>query len=195
MPVKHDNYPILSFKNIESFEKWLAKNHLKTEGIWMKIAKVKSGITSINYAEALDTALCYGWIDGLRRSLDADYFVQKFTPRRANSIWSVVNKKKVAALIKEGKMKDAGKAAIKQAKTNGRWNDAYDSQRTIAVPAGLQQALEENQKAKTFFSKLSSQNRYAILFRLNQLKREETKEKRIKEYVNMLERHETIYPQ
>lgn len=119
---KHDSYPVVEFKDAKSFEKWLAKNHAKEEGIWVKIAKAKSGIKSINHLEALDVALCYGWIDGLRRGVDDIYFVQKFTPRTAKSNWSEINKKKVALLIKEGKMQDAGLEAIKLAKRDGRWN-------------------------------------------------------------------------
>lgn len=192
---KHDNYPVLSCKNSRSFERWLAKNHAKAEGVWLKIAKAASGISSINHAEALDEALCYGWIDGLRRGLDEHYFVQKFTPRQPNSSWSVINKKKVAALAKAGRMQAAGLAVIETAKKNGRWKSAYNSQKTITVPPDLQQALDRSRKAKTFFEKLSSQNRYAILFRIGQVKKTATRVKKIKEYVAMLQKHETIYPQ
>lgn len=192
---KHDNYPVIVFKTGAAFEKWLAKNHAKAEGVWVKIAKASAGIKTIAYPEVLDIALCYGWIDGLRRGLDEHYFVQKFTPRRPNSIWSYINKKKVAALIKAGKMKLAGKAAIAEAKKNGRWNSAYASQKNIKIPTELKEALDQHPEAKVFFGRLNSQNRFAILFRLSQVKREETKMKKIAEYVAMLERHETIYPQ
>jgi uncharacterized protein YdeI (YjbR/CyaY-like superfamily) len=192
---KHDGYPILEFENKKSFEKWLAKNHAKEEGVWLKISKSKSGIKSVNHNEALEVALCYGWIDGQRNGLDENYFMQKFTPRRGKSIWSVINKQKVTKLIKEGNMKPAGLAAINEAKKNGRWDSAYESQSAITIPADLQKALDEHPKAKAFFATLNSQNRYSILFRLKQLKREETKKKRIGEYIVMLEKHETIYPQ
>jgi uncharacterized protein YdeI (YjbR/CyaY-like superfamily) len=119
--VKHDTYPIRKFRNSEAFEKWLGKNHGKSEGIWLKIAKVSSGVASITHAEALEVGLCYGWIDGLRRRLDDDYFLQKYTPRRSNSNWSAINKRKVAALVRSGKMRAAGRAAIELAKRNGRW--------------------------------------------------------------------------
>ncbi len=192
---KNDTYPIRVFKTSPQFESWLAKNHVKADGIWIKIAKAGTGIPSINHKDALDVALCYGCIDGLRRGVDTTYFVQKFTPRRTNSTWSVINKKKVALLIKEGKMQEAGLAAIETAKKNGRWDSAYESQRTIVVPADLQQALDKNKKAKAFFAKLSSQNRYAILLRIGLVKKAETRVKKIKNYITMLEKQETTYPQ
>ena len=118
---KHDSYPVIEFKNAGAFEKWLSKNHDKAAGVWAKVAKSKSGITTVTTAEALDVALCYGWIDGLRRGLDDNYFIQKYTPRTPKSIWSLINKNKVAALIKAGRMQPAGFAVIEEAKTNGRW--------------------------------------------------------------------------
>ena len=191
----HDAYPVKSFRSAEAFEAWLAKNHKKADGLWLKIAKAKSGIKSIAFPDALDIALCYGWIDGLRRGLDDDYYVQKFTPRRAKSIWSVINKNKVAQLIKAGRMKEAGLAAIEEAKKNGQWNKAYHSQANITIPEELQKALDKNKNAKQFFEKLSSRNRYALLFRIHQAKREETKMKKIAEFIKMLESNKTIYPQ
>lgn len=192
---KHDEYPVLFFKNAAGYEKWLAKNHASADGVWLKVAKANTGIPSVTHAEALDASLCYGWIDGLRRGLDEKYFVQKFTPRRPNSIWSVINKKKVDVLTKAGKMQPAGLAAIEDAKKNGRWNKAYHSQKTMAVPEDLQQALDKNVKAKKFFATLSSQNRYSILFRIGNVKKEETRKRKITEFVAMLAKHETIYPQ
>jgi uncharacterized protein YdeI (YjbR/CyaY-like superfamily) len=117
----HDEYPVKQFKNALAFEKWLAKNHKKENGIWIKIAKANTGIATVSYMEAIDVALCYGWIDGLRRSADENYYVQKFTPRRSNSQWSAINKHKVARLIKEGKMQPAGLEAIEAARKNGQW--------------------------------------------------------------------------
>lgn len=192
---KHNVYPVIAFADSKAFEKWLVKNHSKEDGLWLKIAKIKSGIKSVSYLEALDVALCYGWIDGLRRGLDEEYFIQKFTPRRTNSLWSVVNKKKVAALIKSGRMQAPGIDAINMAKKNGRWKNAYDPQGMITISPELKKALNKNPKAKAFFGKLTSQNRYAILFRIHNAKKEETKNKKIEEYVAMLEKHETIYPQ
>jgi uncharacterized protein YdeI (YjbR/CyaY-like superfamily) len=159
------------------------------------MAKANTGIASVKYPDVLDIALCYGWIDGTRRGFDENYFLQKFTPRRSKSVWSAINIKKVAKLISEGRMKDAGLAAIDEAKKNGQWDKAYQSQANIKVPEALQKALDKNKKAKAFFARLSSQNRYSILYRLHQVKREETRMKKIGEYVKMLERHETIYPQ
>lgn len=192
---KHDAYPVLEFKDSKAFEKWLKQNHAKSDGVWMKFAKVKSGIKSVNYTQALDVALCYGWIDGLARKFDENYYLQKFTPRRSRSIWSAINKKKVAALIKDGKMQPAGLAAIETAKQNGRWDSAYDSQRNIEIPETFQKELDKSTKAKAFFATLTSVNRYAILYRITTAKKQETKEKRIKEFMEMLKKGETVYPQ
>lgn len=173
----------------------MKKNHGKAEGLWVKIAKASTGIKSITHSDALDLALCYGWIDGLRRRLDDQYFLQKFTPRTSSSTWSVINQQKVATLVKEGRMQPGGLAAIEAAKKNGRWESAYKSQKTIEVPADLQESLDNNKKAKTFFSKLSSQNRFAILFRIGKVKRPDTRARKIEEFVKMLQENRTIYPQ
>jgi uncharacterized protein YdeI (YjbR/CyaY-like superfamily) len=191
----HDNYPVKSFKSASDFEKWLDKYHKKADGLWMKIAKANTGIKSIAFHDALDIALCYGWIDGMRRGLDDEYYMQKFTPRRGKSVWSVINKDKVDQLIKQGRMKEAGLDAIEHAKKNGQWDRAYHSPANAVVPDDLQEALNSNKKAKAFFAKLSSQNRFAILYRLHHVKREETKKKKIQEYIKMLEEGRTIYPQ
>ena len=192
---KHDTYPVLEFKDSDAFETWLNKNHASADGIWLKLAKKDSGVSSVNYAEAVDVALCYGWIDGLARRVDEKFYVQKFTPRRSNSIWSVINKKKVAALIKAGKMQPAGIAAIKEAKKNGRWERAYASPSAAKMPKEFEDALKKNTEAKKFFAKLNATNRYALVHRLSNVKKEETKKKKIEQFVAMLERHETIYPQ
>lgn len=192
---KHDHYPVIAFKTDRAFEAWLARNVHKVEGIWLKIAKASSGLPSVTYPQAVETAICYGWIDGLRRSLDNSYYIQKFTPRRVNSIWSAINKKKVFELISKGRMKEAGLDAVAVAKKNGRWSTAYDSQKTIRVPPEFQAVLDQNPKAKRFFEKLNSQNRYAILFRITQAKKPETKMRRSLEFMEMLNRNETIYPQ
>ena len=191
----HDDYPVKTFKTASAFETWLEKNHTKADGLWMKIAKANTGIASIAFNDALDLALCYGWIDGLRRGLDENYYMQKFTPRRQKSIWSVINKNKVEQLTKDGRMKDAGFAAIEDAKKNGQWDRAYHSPANAQMPAELQKALDKNKKAKAFFTKLNSQNRFAILYRLQQVKREETKKKKLEEFIKMLAERKTIYPQ
>jgi uncharacterized protein YdeI (YjbR/CyaY-like superfamily) len=193
--MRHDTYLVKPFKTPESFEKWLAANHEKADGLWLKIAKAGSGIRTITHNEALDIALCYGWIDGLRRGLDNEYFVQKFTPRRARSAWSVINRQKVAKLIRDGRMQPAGLNAINVAKKNGQWDRAYMSQRTIPIPGDFQKALDRNKTAKEFFAKLNSQNRYAILYRIHSVKKDETRKKKIEQYVSMLEQRKTIYPQ
>jgi uncharacterized protein YdeI (YjbR/CyaY-like superfamily) len=197
MPVKakHDEYPTLFFSTATTFEKWLHKNHSVSDGIWLKIARAGSGIQSLDYAGALEVCLCYGWIDGMRKSLDKEYFVQKYTPRRPGSIWSVINRNKVQRLIDEGRMKPAGLAVVEDAKKNGRWDKAYESPKAIKIPAELQEALDAKPKAKKFFATLSSQNRFSILFRIGNVKKEETKARKIKEFVAMLEKGQTIYPQ
>lgn len=193
--MKHDEYPVREFKTAKSYETWLSKNCSKSDGIWLKMSKAKSGIPSVTYAQAVEISLCYGWIDGMAQGLDDNFYTQKFTPRRSNSKWSVINKNKAGELIKSGRMKPTGLAAIEAAKRNGQWKAAYLSPTSIPVPENLQKALDKNKKAKAFFAKISSQNRYAILLRLHQVKREETKARKIKEYIAMLTRGETIYPQ
>jgi uncharacterized protein YdeI (YjbR/CyaY-like superfamily) len=190
---KHDNYPVLEFGNAGVFEKWLEKNHSTSEGIWLKMAKAKTGVTTVTYPEAVEISLCYGWIDGLARRVDDVYYVQKFTPRRPRSIWSEINRKKVALLIESGRMRPAGLAAIEEAKRNGRWDSAYASPKNIVVPEDFQVALNKVRKASAFFRKLDSQNRYAILFRLAQIKREDTRKRKIDEYVKMLAEGRKIY--
>src|SRR5690349_13579292 len=185
--------PILPFESQKKWETWLAKEHDKSAGIWLKIAKKAAGISTVTYDEALEVALCYGWIDGQKGSFDEKYFLQKFTPRRPKSIWSKINVEKVSKLIKSGKMKPAGLKAIEAAKKDGRWDKAYDSQKNATVPKDFQTALDKNKKAKAFFATLNSVNRYAILFRIHNAKKEETRTKRIQQFIEMLERNEKIY--
>lgn len=186
--------PVRLFKTEEAWEKWLAGNGYTSPGLWMRVAKTAATLRSISYADALDVALCYGWIDGQRRALDDESFVQRFTPRRNKSIWSKINRAKVTELIARGRMRPAGLAAIEAAKADGRWDAAYDSHRTAEVPDELQAELDLNPEAKTFFATLSSQNRYAILFRIQTAKKPETRAKRIKQFVGMLARKETLHP-
>src|SRR6185295_7822297 len=156
--------PVLPFKDKKSWTIWLAKNHAKSSGVWLKLAKKGSGIKSVSYPEALEAALCYGWIDGQKRPFDESWWLQKFTPRGPKSIWSKINREKAEALIKSGDMKPAGLAAIEAAKKDGRWEAAYESQSKIEVPSDLQAELDRNPKAKAFFETLKGANRYAILF-------------------------------
>ena len=184
--------PILPFESKKKFADWLAKNHDKSAGLWLKIAKKAAGIPTVTYAEALDVALCYGWIDGQKGSFDEQYFLQKFTPRRPKSIWSKRNVEHVERLIASGEMKPSGLKAVEAAKQDGRWDAAYSSQKNIEVPADFQSALEKNKKAKVFFETLTSSKRYSFLFRITTAKKAETREKRIRQFVEMLSKGETL---
>lgn len=183
------------FANGRAWWAWLQKQHAASPGLWMKIAKKDAPEASVQYPEALDMALCFGWIDGQKKSIDQQYWLQKFTPRAKRSIWSKVNRDKVAALIEKGLMQPAGLAEIERAKADGRWEAAYDSWSAAEVPADLQQALDGSAKAAANFAALNSHNRYAILFRTHQAKRADTRARRIGEFVAMLERGQAIYPQ
>ena len=181
------------FTTAADFEKWLESEHDKSDGLWLQIAKKDSGKSSVSYHEALDIALCFGWIDGQRKALDAEYFLQRFTPRRKRSPWSVVNVEKVQKLIEAGKMREAGMKEIERAKADGRWEAAYLPQSKITIPDDLQAALDANPAAHEFYNTLSSQNRYAILYRLQSAKKPETREKRLREFMAMLSEKKTIY--
>ncbi len=191
--MKVDEKPILEFARKSLWTRWLAKNHNKFSGVWLRLAKKNSGLKSISRDEALDSALCYGWIDGQAKSEGEATWLQKFTPRAKRSIWSKINRIKVQALIDGGGMQPSGIAEIERAKADGRWDDAYDSPKTITVPEDMQAELNRNKKAKAFFDTLSSQNRYAILFRIHTAKRAETRARRITQFVEMLERGEKIH--
>jgi uncharacterized protein YdeI (YjbR/CyaY-like superfamily) len=195
MPEKSKSEPpVIAFVNQQGWEKWLKANHLASPGIWMQLAKKASSTPSVTYAEAIETALCYGWIDGQKRSYNAETWLQKFTPRSGKSIWSKINREKALSLIESGRMKPAGLAEVERAKQDGRWEQAYDSPANAAVPADLQAALNKNTKAKSFFSTLEGRNRYAILWRLQTAKKPATRAKRLSLFVGMLERGEKIHP-
>jgi uncharacterized protein YdeI (YjbR/CyaY-like superfamily) len=191
--MKSTELPLLSFPSKKKWADWLAKQHIKSAGVWLKLAKKGSGIPSITYEEALDVALCYGWIDGQKKGFDDKYWLQKFTPRGPKSIWSKINTEKAERLIASGEMQPAGLKAIEAAKADGRWEAAYQGQKTISVPEDFQVALDQNKKAKAFFATLKSANRYAILFRIHHAKKPETRAKSIQRFVQMLERGETIH--
>jgi uncharacterized protein YdeI (YjbR/CyaY-like superfamily) len=188
----NDSLPILLFPTAAEFEQWIEANHDVSAGLWLKISKKGTGISSTTYAEALDIALCFGWIDGQRRSFDDEHFLQRFTPRRKSSIWSKRNVEKIAALTAAGLMRPSGIAQVEAAKADGRWDRAYASQRTIEVPADFQAALDENVAAKEFFESLSKSNRFAFLFRIETAKRAETRARRITQFVNMLADHKVL---
>lgn len=185
--------PVRLFKDDASWETWLARQHATSAGLWLRIAKAGSGVRSVSYAEALDVALCYGWIDGQKKSFDDTTWLQQFTPRGKRSMWSKINREKVQRLIESGRMQPAGLDAVERAKVNGQWDAAYDSHRTSAIPEDFQRALDARPRAKAFFATVNSTNRYAILFRIQTVKRAETRAKKIAQFVDMLERHETIH--
>ena len=189
-----ETLPTMAFASQAEWEAWLEAHHADTAGLWLKIAKRGSGTPSVLYAEALESALCYGWIDGQKAALDGEHWLQKFTPRRARSVWSKVNRAKAEALIAVGRMRPPGLRQVELAKADGRWEAAYDSQRTIAVPPDFERALAQHPAAKDFFDTLDSTNRYAILYRVQSAKRPETGAARIRRFIEMLERGETIHP-
>jgi uncharacterized protein YdeI (YjbR/CyaY-like superfamily) len=188
-----DDLPILLFAAPADFEAWLERHHGEPDGIWLKIAKKGTEEPSVTYAEALDLALCFGWIDSQKRGHDEQYFLQRFTPRRPRGRWSRINREKAEGLIGAGRMRPAGLAEVDAAKADGRWDSAYEGQRTAKVPDDLQRELDANPPAREFFAGLDSANRYAIVYRLNDAKKAETRERRLRKFVAMLERGEKIH--
>jgi uncharacterized protein YdeI (YjbR/CyaY-like superfamily) len=188
-----DDLPIHLFASKQELEAWLEENHAGTEGLWLKIAKKGSGVESVNYAEALELALCFGWIDSQKRGFDETFFLQRFTPRRPRGKWSQINRAKAEELIAAGAMRTAGLTEVEAAKADGRWDAAYAGQRAATVPDDLRHALDRNKAANEFFTKLDSANRYAILYRLQEAKKPETRQKRLRKFVAMLERGEKIH--
>ena len=184
----------LRFRSARTFETWLRKNHSASDGVWLEIAKPGAPESTVSYAEAVELALCYGWIDGQKKAQDATYWLQRFTPRRPRSLWSKVNRARAEALIAAGRMQASGQAEIDRARADGRWDAAYDSARTAAVPADLQAALDAQPKAGAFFSTLNAANRYAVLWRVQTAKKPETRARRIETLVAMLARGEKIHP-
>jgi uncharacterized protein YdeI (YjbR/CyaY-like superfamily) len=188
--------PVLGFADSGAWEAWLAEQHAAAAGVWLKIPKKNSAAADgVSYAEALAVALCYGWIDGQKGRLDDDYWLQRFTPRKRGSRWSKINTEKAAELIEAGRMQPAGMREVELARADGRWEAAYQGQRAIEVPEDLAAELARNDEARAFFVTLSGVNRYAILYRIGEAKRPETRAKRIAKFVAMLAAHETIHPQ
>ena len=186
--------PVKLFKDQRSWDDWLVKYGESSPGLWLRMAKKSAKLKSVTYPEAVEVSLCHGWIDGQRKTFDAESWIQKFTPRRPRSIWSRINRTKALELIEAGRMRPSGHAAIEKAKESGLWGAAYDSHRTAVPPSDLEIALEQSPTAKAFFQTLNSQNRYAILFRIQTAKKSETRERRIEEFVAMLEAHRKLYP-
>jgi uncharacterized protein YdeI (YjbR/CyaY-like superfamily) len=187
-----DDLPIHHFASREELETWLEEN-AGGAGLWLKIAKKGSGVESVSYAEALELALCFGWIDSQKRGFDDSFFLQRFTPRRPRGKWSQINRDKAEELIAAGAMRPAGLAEVEAAKADGRWDAAYAGQRAATVPDDLQRELDRNQAAKEFFARLDSANRYAVLYRLGEAKKPETRQKRLRKFIAMLERGEKIH--
>jgi uncharacterized protein YdeI (YjbR/CyaY-like superfamily) len=186
-------YPELFFETPAEWRDWLEINHTIEKGVWLRFYKKGSGIASLNYAGALDEALCFGWIDGQSKSLDENSYLQKFTPRRAKSIWSKRNIEHIARLIQEGKMKPSGLKEAEAAKTDGRWQKAYDSPANMTVPEDFLRELSKDKKAFVFFETLNKTNTYAIAWRLQTAKKQETRERRIKTIIEMLSRGEKFH--
>jgi uncharacterized protein YdeI (YjbR/CyaY-like superfamily) len=193
--VKRESVDLLPrlFATQTQWAAWLAKNHRKSEGLWLRLAKKDSGLRSVTYAEALEIALCYGWIDGQKRGESEQAWLQRFLPRTAKSIWSKINCGKAEALIANGRMKAAGLEAVEAARKDGRWDAAYDSPKGAKIPRDFQVALDLSPGAQEFFATLDGANRYAVLFRIQTVKKAETRARKIREFVEMLERNERIH--
>ena len=189
-----DSLPVVSFEDTSAGDAWLTAHATDSPGLWLKIAKKGSAGRSISYSEALDVALCHGWIDGQKGRHDDEYWLQRFTPRKPGSKWSKINTERAAALIESGRMRPAGLREVERAQGDGRWEQAYESQSRVTVPEDLARALAANQRARAFFATLDSRNRYAILYRIGTAKRPETRAKRIDAFVAMLSEHKKIYP-
>lgn len=185
---------ILSFESAEAFEAWLSDQHATSAGIWLKLRRKGAGIVSLDYAQALEVALCYGWIDGQKGTFDEEHWLQRLTPRRPSSRWSKINRDKAEALIAQGRMRPAGLAEVERAQADGRWQAAYDGARTSSVPDDLVAALAANRAAAEFFERLDRQNRFAILYRIQDAKRPATRARRIETFVAMLAEGKTLHP-
>jgi uncharacterized protein YdeI (YjbR/CyaY-like superfamily) len=185
---------VMSFAPREAWESWLAERHGSSAGVWLRLAKKGTGKPSVSYREALDIALCYGWIDGQRKGLDETHWLQRFTPRRPRSRWSRINRDRALELIEQGVMTSAGLEQVERARADGRWEAAYEPQSTATIPDDLRRELQENAGAREFFSTLDSTNRYAILHRIQEAKKPETRARRIQKYVAMLSERKKIHP-
>ena len=194
-PIKVDPKKVRVFKDADGFYGWLGKNHDRADEIWIKIHKVDSGLKSITPTQAIDVALCWGWIDAVRKGFDDKSYLQRYTPRGRKSIWSRINVDNVTRLVTEGRMTEHGLKEVEAAKADGRWDRAYQSSKEMKIPADLAAAIDAEPKAKAMLATLSAQNRYALAFRIHNLKNEAWRKKKIDTFVQMLRRAETIYPQ
>ena len=189
-----DPLPVMTFDSTDAWDAWLGAHHADSPGLWLKIAKKGTAGRTISYSEALDVALCHGWIDGQKGRHDDEYWLQRFTPRKPASKWSKINTERVAALTASGRMRPAGLREVERARADGRWEQAYESQSRVTVPEDLARALAANERARAFFATLDSANRYAILYRIGTAKKPETRAKRIDTFVTMLSEHKKIHP-
>lgn len=194
-PVKVDPEKVLEFADEERFNEWLGQYHDTADEVWIRIYKANSGLPTITPKQAIDVALCWGWIDGLRKGLDETSFLQRYTRRRPRSIWSRINVDNVARLIAEGRMTAHGLVQVDAAKADGRWDRAYESGKAMTIPEDLQAAIDADPAARTMFDKLNAQNRFALAFRTRNMKTAAGRAKKIESFVQMLRRGETIYPQ
>jgi uncharacterized protein YdeI (YjbR/CyaY-like superfamily) len=189
-----DPLPVMSFESAQAWDAWLSAHHAGSPGLWLKIPKKGSAAQGVSYSDALDVALCHGWIDGQKGRHDDVYWLQRFTPRKPGSNWSKINTERAAALIESGRMRPAGLQEVERARADGRWERAYQSQSRITVPDDLAAALAANPRAREFFATLDGANRYAVLYRIASAKRPETRAKRIGTFVAMLSEHKKIHP-
>ena len=188
-----DGKPILQLASPEEWEAWLDAEHAGSDGVWLKFAKKGSGVTTVLYPEALDVALCFGWIDSQVMTLDERFYLQKFTPRRSKSKWSKINVEKIAALTKAGRMRPAGLEQVELAKADGRWDAAYSSPANMTEPPDLKKALKASPKAAEFWATLNKSNRFAAIYQLEDAKKPETRERRLAKFIGMFERGEKLY--
>lgn len=193
-PVVPDAAKIRAFEDRQAFEAWLRAHHDSADEIWLRLYKKGSGLPTVSNAEAIEVALCWGWIDGIRKGLDEQSFLQRFTPRGKKSIWSQINRDHVERLTREGRMQPPGLAQVEAAKADGRWDNAYASARTMEFPKDLLAAIEAEPAAKSLFEQLNATNRYALAFRLHNMKTPAGRTRKIAAFVDMLKRGETIYP-
>ncbi|RZJ06302.1 MAG: hypothetical protein EON89_00400 [Brevundimonas sp.] len=194
-PIKVDPDHVREFADADTFYTWLGEHHDREDEVWIKIHKLATGLPSITPKEAIDVVLCWGWIDGLKKGFDDRSYLQRYTPRRPKSIWSRINVDNVARLIAEGRMTEHGLRAVKAAKADGRWDRAYGGSKDMAIPDDLQAAIDAEPEAKEMLGKLSAQNRFALAFRTHNMKTKAGRKKKIADFVAMLKRGETIYPQ
>jgi uncharacterized protein YdeI (YjbR/CyaY-like superfamily) len=191
MVVKTD-LPIIQIASQAKWRAWLQKNHSSSRGVWLKVAKKAAPVTTVTHEEALEDALCFGWIDGQRDRFDEQFFLQRFTPRRPRSKWSEINRESAKRLIEDGRMHAAGQAQVTAAQEDGRWDAAYEPQSRATIPPDFEAALDQNPPAKTFFATLRGVSRYAFLYRISDAKRPETRAKRIEKFVELLARGEKL---